>query len=170
MQSINQKTIGAIAHLAAFSKYFIPFGNFIIPTCIWVIHKEKPYVSANAKRSINFQISLFLYASILICIAITGLVIMGLQLGNLEDLFYSTDSSFKISSHSTHLNTPTTLLACIIITLGIFLFFLEIYGAIKAAIQAREGKIYKYPFTINFIKLNKEELKDLTEENTQPTI
>jgi len=170
MQNINQKTIGSVAHLAAFSKYFIPFGNFLIPIIIWVIHKDKPFVSAHAKRSLNFQITLFLYAAILVTLAVVFLVIMGFQLGGLGEFYYSNNHSWVISDPNPFLTSPYIFIAAILLILSLGLFCLEIICAISAAIKAGEGKMYKYPLSIGFIKLENEELQDFQEEEqTQQT-
>ena len=164
MQSINQKTISSVAHLGAFSKYFIPFGSFLVPIFIWVLHKDKPFVSANAKRSLNFQISLFLYVSILACIAVLGLIILGINLGNLDQFYFSAGNDIVISNHSPLFTLPFMTFAGIVIILALGLFFLEILCVINATVKAGEGKIYHYPLTINFIQLTTEEQQDLQEE------
>ncbi|HIB37210.1 DUF4870 domain-containing protein [Mesonia sp.] len=170
MQSINQKSISSVAHLGAFSKYFIPFGNFLVPIFIWVLHKDKAFVSANAKKSLNFQISLFLYASVLVTIAVFGLVILGINLGNLDQFYFSAGNDLVISNHSPLFTTPFILFIGIVSILALSLFFLEILCVINATVRAGEGKIYNYPLTINFLKLTPEEEEELKEENLQPAI
>ena len=170
MQSINQKTISSVAHLVAFSKYFIPLGNFLVPIFIWVLHKEKPFVSAHAKRSLNFQISLFLYASVLASIAIFGLLTLGVNLGNLDQFYFSAGNDLVISNHSPLFTMPFMIFAGVVIILTIGLFFLEILCVINAAVRAGEGKAYRYPLTINFIQLTSEEQQDLQEENFQTSL
>ena len=170
MQSINQKTISSVTHLGAFSKYFIPLGNFLVPIFIWVLNKEKAFVSAHAKRSLNFQISLFLYASILVSIAVFGLIILGINLGNLDQFYFSAGNDLVISNHSPLFTMPFMIFTGIVIVLGLGLFFLEILCVINAAVRAGEGKIYHYPLSINFIQLTSEEQQDLQEENFQTSL
>jgi len=170
MQNINQKTISSIAHLGAFSKYFIPFGNFLIPITIWVIHKDKAFISSHAKRALNFQISLFLYAAILIAIAISGLVVLGINLGNIGEFYFTTSNELVINNQSVVFTSPYILFAAALIILGLAIFFLELLSVINAAVRAGEGKTYKYPLTIDFIKLNEEELENFHEEITEPSI
>jgi len=57
-----------------------------------------------------------------------------------------------------------------LIILGLAIFFLELLSVINAAVRAGEGKTYKYPLTIDFIKLNEEELENFHEEITEPSI
>ncbi len=55
------------AHLCAFAGYIAPFGNIIGPVLIWQIKKEESeFVAFHAKESLNFQISIFIYA--IICV------------------------------------------------------------------------------------------------------
>lgn len=49
-------------HLGVFSGIVIPLGNFIVPLLIWLFIKdEDSLVVDQAKESLNFQISIFLY-------------------------------------------------------------------------------------------------------------
>ncbi|MBW2960615.1 DUF4870 domain-containing protein [Mesonia aestuariivivens] len=161
MQSINQKTISSVAHLGAFSKYFIPFGNFLIPIIIWVLHKEKPFSSGHAKRALNFQLSLFLYVSILITITLIGFLILRINLGQIDQFYISSGGDFVMNNHSPFFTSPFIIFIAIMLFLGLAIFLLEILCVINATFRAREGKIYKYPLCINFIKLAPEELKDI---------
>ena len=76
-----------LAHIGTFSSMFIPLGNFIAPIVVWQIKKhDSEFVVEQAKESLNFQISLMIYAiiSIFLCFLIIGfflifaLVIFGL--------------------------------------------------------------------------------------------
>jgi len=51
-------------HLAAFAGYIgIPFGNIVGPLVIWLVKKETmPMVDTHGKESLNFQISVSIYA------------------------------------------------------------------------------------------------------------
>ena len=75
------------AHIGTFSSMFVPLGNFIVPIVIWQLNKhESDFVVEQAKESLNFQITLVIYAflSILLCFIFIGfflifaLVIFGL--------------------------------------------------------------------------------------------
>ena len=75
------------AHLSTFSSMFVPLGNIIAPIVIWQMKKhESEFVVEQAKESLNFQITLFIYAliSFLLVFIIIGfflifaLVIFGL--------------------------------------------------------------------------------------------
>ena len=66
MDQNNHKTIATWIHLSTFSRFIIPFGNFIGPLLLWVTNKEKSeFIDAHGKQAINFQISLLLYTMII---------------------------------------------------------------------------------------------------------
>jgi len=53
------------AHIGTFSSMFIPLGNFIAPIVIWQLKKnESEFVVDQAKESLNFQITVLIYALI----------------------------------------------------------------------------------------------------------
>jgi uncharacterized Tic20 family protein len=53
------------AHIGTFSSMIIPLGNFIAPIVIWQLKKnESEFVADQAKESLNFQITIIIYALI----------------------------------------------------------------------------------------------------------
>ncbi|MHC4213025.1 MAG: DUF4870 domain-containing protein [Planctomycetota bacterium] len=50
-------------HLAGLATYLgIPFGGLIAPLIIWQIKKDDhPFIDANGKEAVNFQISIYIY-------------------------------------------------------------------------------------------------------------
>ncbi|HZS04450.1 MAG TPA: DUF4870 domain-containing protein [Blastocatellia bacterium] len=80
MQPITQdeRTFGMLAHLSALSGYIIPFGNIIGPLVIWLIKKDQSrFVDDQGKESLNFQISVTIYA---IIAGLSILVLVGILL------------------------------------------------------------------------------------------
>src|SRR5262249_28940561 len=81
--SKDERTWGMLSHLSALVGYFvIPFGNIIAPLIIWLVKKDQSqFVSDQAKESLNFQISLMIYAIVgtIICL-ILMLVVIGVFL------------------------------------------------------------------------------------------
>ena len=62
----HQKNIATFIHLSTFSRFVIPFGNFIGPLVLWSVNKDKSeFIDAHGKQAINFQISILLYALII---------------------------------------------------------------------------------------------------------
>lgn len=77
--SKDERTWGMLAHLSALVGYLIiPFGNIIAPLVIWLMKKdESQFVGDQAKESLNFQISLMIYA---VVAGVLVLVIIGIFL------------------------------------------------------------------------------------------
>jgi uncharacterized protein len=79
MVAQEEKTYGMLAHLLAFSGFFIPFGNIIGPLVIWLMKKdESPFVDHHGKESLNFQISIMIYLviSIILCFVLIGFFLL----------------------------------------------------------------------------------------------
>lgn len=144
----HQKNIATFIHLSTFSRFLIPFGNFIGPIVLWVANKDKSeFIDANGKQAINFQISILLYAIIIGTITIPFFIFK---------LFNGIDFLDFNGFHDFHINIgkPSPLLYIggglgILAFLG---FLLELAFIVKASLSARDGKLYKYPLTINFLK------------------
>jgi uncharacterized protein len=80
---------GMFCHLSALVGYIIPFGSIIGPLIIWQIKKEMPFVDANGKKALNWQITVII--AVLVCIPLIfvcgiGAVLIGI-LGLLDLIF-----------------------------------------------------------------------------------
>lgn len=74
----HERNLSAIIHASMFSKYFIPFGNFILPLILWTANKKQhEFVDYNGKQSLNFQISMLLYSIVAGLITIPFLLDFG---------------------------------------------------------------------------------------------
>ena len=63
-----------LCHLSALAAFAIPFGHIVGPLVVWLINRDiHPFVDEQGKESINFQLSMTLYA-ILATISILLLV------------------------------------------------------------------------------------------------
>ena len=142
------KTMAALIHLSTFSKFFIPFGNFIFPLILWTAKKQDPFVDEHGKQVINFQISIFLYFIILVCIGTAGVLFLGIEL-SLREPFSISEEFISIGNLASAI--PILLYIGFIGLLLLALFILDIISVITATIKAREGHLYKYPLSINFI-------------------
>ena len=161
------KTIAAFIHLSTFSKYFIPFGNFILPLILWTAKQKDPFVDNHGKQALNFQISIFLYFILLVCIGIAGIIIIGLKIDTLENLVFHEEfhELFQIANA-----VPLLLFIGITGLLLLGLLILEIVAVITATVKASNGEYYQYPFTINFITptpVGQHQLKNEQFNNTQ---
>lgn len=144
----HQKNIATFIHLSTFARFFIPFGNFLGPIILWITNKEKSeFIDAHGKQAINFQISILLYAMILGALTIP-FFIFGL-LGHMDFWNFSNFDNFHIGFHKA---SPLLFIAGGFGFLAVIGFILELIFIVIASLKARDGELYKYPLTINFLK------------------
>ena len=144
----HQKNIATFIHLSSFSRFMIPFGNFIGPIVLWIANKDKSeFVDTHGKQIINFQISILLYALIIGMITIPFFIF---------NIFNGIDFLDIHAFDSIHFNVtkPSPLLY---ITgglgfLAILAFILEMVFIVRASLAAKDGEYFNYPLTINFLK------------------
>jgi hypothetical protein len=144
----HQKNIATFIHLSTFSRFLIPLGNFIGPVILWLSNKDKSeFVDEHGKQAINFQISILLYAIILGTISIPFFIF---------NIFNGFDFIDFNGLHDFHINigkpSPLLYIGGALGGLAVVGFILELVFIIKASLKARDGELYKYPLTINFIK------------------
>ena len=153
----HERNLSAIIHASTFSKYFIPFGNFIVPLVLWVANKkEYEFVDYNGKQALNFQISLLLYSILL------GIISVPFFLGFIPEIFNAGHFSFEELKNFNGFNFDFDFsnfrFGKYLFPLGIAgllqatLFIVNIVYTILATIRTSEGQVFKYPLTINFIK------------------
>ena len=148
MLDSHQKNIATFIHLSTFSRFIIPLGNFIGPIILWVSNKDKSeFIDAHGKQAINFQISILLYAIILGTISIPFFIF---------NIFSGFDFIDFHGFHDFHINigkpSPLLYIGGALGGLAVVGFILELVFIIKASLKARDGELYQYPLTINFIK------------------
>ncbi|MEY8848411.1 DUF4870 domain-containing protein [Psychroserpens sp. XS_ASV72] len=144
----HQKNIATFIHLSTFSRFLIPFGNFIGPIILWMANKDKSeFVDSHGKQAINFQMSILLYALIL------GLLSVPFFIFNLFDGFNFIDIDPFDGVHIS-LSEPSPLLYIggSLGFLAILGFILELVFIVIASLKARDGEFYHYPLTIDFLK------------------
>ena len=75
----NEKNWAVAAHLASVAGWIgIPFGHILAPLVVWLVKKdESEFVRSQAIESLNFQISMTIYALVagLLAVTIIGLII-----------------------------------------------------------------------------------------------
>ena len=141
MTSQNEKTTAALLHLSAFAKYLIPFAGIVVPLIIWQTKKhQSEYVDENGKAVVNFHLSILAY-SIVIAIVL-GIFFIG-----------SIANYIEIENAGGDV-IPIDLITAGIISLSVLGIWTiaEFILVILGTVRANEGTVYKYPFTINFIK------------------
>lgn len=151
METTKQTQTAAYINLSTLTQYFIPLGNFIFPIIIWGANKDKSeYVEKQAKQTLNFQLSLFMYSCILALIAVSIFLVTFFNHAHFNAHLEDGDFTFTDFDFS-DLNGWLTLgiLAVLVFAmLKVAEFFLIIYASVKTA----NGDDFKYPFTINFLK------------------
>ncbi|MBC8753793.1 DUF4870 domain-containing protein [Kordia sp. YSTF-M3] len=147
----HQKNVATILHVATFSKYFFPFGNFILPLILWTMYKkEAEYIDHHGKEALNFQLSLFCYKVAGTLLTVPFFFMSGVQHLNTWDIFHFNTIRINFSNG---FNIHNLSVIGIIIGVGyLLLFAVNITYTILAAMKANEGEKYRYPFTIRFIK------------------
>lgn len=126
-----------LCHLSGlFSSYFLWGIGVIAPFVIWLIKRHSsPLIMENGKSAINFWLSLYLYTFLF------GTILMGLGIIT----FYS-PALFLPGLLSLSLGGLAMMVISCIISIVIAVL------VIVASIDAWHGKVYRYPFTIRFLK------------------
>ncbi len=153
----HERNLSALIHASTFSKFFIPYGNFIIPLVLWTANKkEYEFVDYNGKQALNFQISMLLYSIILGIISVPFLV--GFFPDILDFGFFGFDQLNNYNNLDIHFDLNDFNFGTWMLPLGIAglaqgaLFIVNIVYTILATIRTNEGQEFNYPVTINFIK------------------
>ena len=61
----DERNLALIAHPGTLAGYFVGFGHILVPLVIWLLKKdESEFVRENALESLNFQISMTIWAMI----------------------------------------------------------------------------------------------------------
>lgn len=116
----------------------VPLIGLVVPGLVWRLGRERhPFIDAQGKEVLNFQISIALYSTLII--------ILGFFL------------AFAICGVSVKLPERVASAAVLIVglTVGLPLVGLAIFqlGAVTfAAAKACNGESYHYPFTLRFIQ------------------
>jgi uncharacterized Tic20 family protein len=144
----HQKNIATFIHLSTFSRFFIPFGNFIGPIILWVTNKDKSeFIDNHGKQAINFQVSILLYAVILGTLSVPFFIFK--IFNGFDFIDFNGFNNFHIN-----IGKPSALLYLggVLGAFAIVGFIVELILIVIASLKARDGEVYNYPFTIQFLK------------------
>ena len=144
MKQNSENTNAFLIHISAFAGLIFPFGNIITPLVAWQTLKDRSsFLDEHGKEAINFNISYSLYFLIFSIFASSFFI---------SDFFRNFNGFNNHNYFNFHVDTENVFgflglgsLACIVYLIGIAL-------VIIAALKAKEGENYTYPFTIKFIK------------------
>lgn len=165
--SENHKTVASLIHLSTFSKYFIPFGNFIAPLILWTVNKEKPFVNEHGKEAINFQLSILLYTLVIGLICIPFFAFFAIDFVELVEVIEDNVHHVSVQNIENLSGFITLFMVVAVLLFGIFVF--ELYAVINATIHANRGEFYKYPLSIPFIKINSEKNSEENQSENEHT-
>ena len=143
MKQNNENTNAFLIHISAFAGFVFPFGQIITPLIAWQTLKDRsPFLDEQGKEAINFNLSYTLYAFIL-SIALIPLFFRS---------FFTNFNSFNNFQLNLDLSTNNLFNIMGLGAISVILYLVGISLIIIAALKAKEGESYKYPFTIKFIK------------------
>ncbi|MFQ3296632.1 MAG: putative Tic20 family protein [Polaribacter sp.] len=141
MKQNKQNTNAFLIHISAFAGFVFPFGHIITPLIAWQTLKDRsPFLDTQGKEAVNFNLSYTLYSFIL------TLALIPLAIGTFFTNFNNLDT------FNFNLNMPNMFGFIGIGAVSGILYVAGIALVIIAAIKAKEGENYNYPFTIKFIK------------------
>ncbi len=121
----------------------IPLLNIVGPLIVWLTKKEQhPFIDAHGKESLNFQISCTIYWVIAAIVLIfLAAITCGVGLSN--------------SSSSSSSQLLTQIWVVLGVVGGVFALIvgiLQLVLIVFAAIKAKKGEFYHYPFTLRFLR------------------
>jgi uncharacterized protein len=136
----STRICGMWCHLAALAGFAIPFGSIFGPLVVWLTQKdEHSFINDQGKESLNFQISMVIYAILLF------LVYLIANLFILRSLLYS---NILAATGGIMIIIIIYLLALLALTGWSF----SVIMTIVAAVKAYKGQFYRYPFNLRFLR------------------
>lgn len=143
MELSQRKLLSAICHGAIFLSSTI--ASIAIPVII-LLATDDPIVRSNAKESINFHISLFVYAIAIVLIGFLGLLLFGLLA---EDPWATVNLPSNAAALLYLLSLAIMLIAGIaFVLLWLVSLILPIFAIVQIA--QRPDSPYRYPLTLRF--------------------
>jgi len=146
MEEKNHINIATFIHLSIFSRFIIPFGNFLGPLVLRIINKNKSqFINAHGKQALNFQISILIYSLVI------GLITIPFFAFSIFNGFYFMDFNL-FDGIQFNITKPSSLfyIGGSLGFLAIIGFILEIVFIVKASFAAKNGYDYEYPLSIKF--------------------
>ena len=148
----NEKNTALSIHLSSLAQYVFPLAGIIVPIIIWSSKKDdSEFVYKHGKSCINFQLSIFLYSFILALIFISILIFMAIKKMSLSSSGFDSEN-FSFNDLSTDNLLTFGLIGGIAFLIFLLIKIAEFVLIIIASVKASNGEMYKYPFTISFLK------------------
>jgi len=154
--SKHEKNLSAAIHASTFSRFFVPFGNILLPLVLWLANRnDSAYVDYNGKQALNFQISMFLYTIIF------GVISIPFFFGFFPDLFdhgfmnwgnWNNHNGFQMNFDWDDFPFRRIWPLGFAGIIPAALFIVNVVYTILATLRTNEGQVFKYPITIKFIR------------------
>ena len=121
-----------LAHLATFCGLVIPLGNLFAPVLVGLVKRDSAYVRYHVRSALIFQVSFLVYEGIgallaLACISVSWNEVLEWSLVGQVILVFVVLYAFVV----------------MVAWVGLVL---------HAAVRARAGVLYQYPFVLRFLK------------------
>ncbi len=137
----DARTWAMLTHLSALSGFVWPIGFLVGPLIVWLIKRDShPFVDANGKSAVNFQITMF--------IAVVVLFIIFLPLffaGAVRGPMMWNDMEFGMPGW------PFFIPFGMVIAAALVMLF-ELIFVLIAAVRSNDGIHFRYPLAIPFLK------------------
>ncbi len=143
MPEVNQdaRTWGMLTHLAGLAGFLQPILFLVGPLIVWLVKRDShPFIDANGKAAVNFQITMFLVVVILFVIFLP-LFFAGAMGGY---MMWSTNP-FSFAG------LPFFASFGMIIA-GAMVMLIELIAVLVASVRASDGAVFQYPLAIPFLK------------------
>jgi uncharacterized Tic20 family protein len=99
MSEAQARTWAAMCHLGGLAWIVVPIANIIVPLTIWLLKREQhPLIDRNGKESLNFQISMTIYAAISVVLMAIVIGFILLAAVAIADLVLTIIASIKTSN------------------------------------------------------------------------
>ena len=128
----DERRWAMLAHLVTFSGLVVPLGNLFAPVVVGLVKRDSAYVRYHVRSALIFQVSFLVYEGIgallaLACISVSWNEVLEWSLVGQVILVFVVLYAFVV----------------MVAWVGLVL---------HAAIRARAGAVYQYPFVLRFLK------------------
>lgn len=131
-------------HLSQTCGYFFPLLGLIVPVVIWQIKKsDNPIYDAHGKIVFNWLMSALIYAILF------GFIVFLLIINS--GIFFRSSNVFEFVVRAVTLPPQTLSKMGLVVPVSAFMAVSWLLFPIIGAIQARNGKVWRYPFSISFL-------------------
>lgn len=125
------RTWSMLCHISALAGILFSLGSVLGPLLVWQLKKnELPEVEAHGKAAVNFQLTVLI-------VNVIGWIVMSVTIGFSALLF----SPFSALGSGLGIGSVLALINLVAYIL-----------AVMAGIRANDGRFYKYPFSITFVR------------------